>query len=197
MSQFEESNTKSFNKKINRGKYWRLAERSGVLGFVVNIHDIINFDLDLDIFDNVAYKYEEVVTSEYVYTDLGPDLNNTDPNRQYLGYTYRCRLRGIGINHQSLEKHSIDNLMLSIRIKQMIDSCEGWIIVTLSDIDIYKRLLVDIYVPLSREYINMLDLGDYIIKPNNPHVGMINLKDYILQHMTNKIDPLYYAYGSQ
>lgn len=147
--------------------YQRLIETYNIIGFVVNIHDITNFDIDLDINDELKKIYSKVISNKYMFQDI----TSTSIN---INETYRCRLRGIGINQDNQRTNIIKNNHIYIEIKHLIDRSDGWIICTLSDIDIYQRLLVDIYL-----------LSDDKI---------INLRDYILSKMKGDINPIFYRY---
>src|SRR5438093_13258918 len=55
-------------------KYIRLSEVENIIGFIVNIHDTTNFDIDLNIPDSIVERYKEVISNKYIYQDLGPNL---------------------------------------------------------------------------------------------------------------------------
>lgn len=170
-------------------KYQRLTVVTNVKGFVVNIHDAANFDIDLDIPHHLLYNYSSVVYNKYTYQDLGSDLTSVSVNNDELnshnepleilsrkkeGKAYRCRLRGIGINQNNISKNPTFNSLWSIRVKQLIDENNGWITCDITDIDIYDRLLVDIYVDGYGE-------------------KKLNLRDFLLEK--SKDQDIYYSYG--
>jgi len=87
-------------------KYQRMREVKNVTGFIVNVHDATNFDIDLEISAELHEKYRDVICNQYTYQDLGEDfLENPDMDRlrvsPEIGTTYRCRLKGVGINQLS------------------------------------------------------------------------------------------------
>src|SRR5436853_236486 len=59
----------------NHNKYQRLKELRNVIGFVVNVHDATNFDIDLD----MAYheKYQDVISNQYTYQDFNQQFLET------------------------------------------------------------------------------------------------------------------------
>lgn len=163
------------------GKYQKMKETPNTQGFVVNVHDSTNFDIDIGINPKLHERYNNVISNEYYYKDFNDEFLR-NPNSEVdvetsIGTTYRCRLRGIGINQLPKHLHYSKSNQLCLEIKQLIDRTDGWVICTLSDVDIYKRLLVDIilYVP----------------------EGNINLKDYLLTRMNTERDPLFYNYIKQ
>lgn len=166
----------SYNKQ-----YHRLREVSSIIGFVVNIHDATNFDIDLQLTAEMRNKYDNVITNEYTYNDLG-DKYITDPNSAMhetlvpqTGTTYRCRVRGIGINQLPTSVQMCKTYAMTSDIKQLLDRTDNWISCTLSDIDVYQRLLVDIFV-------HTID-------------GCINIRDHLLTENSKDNDnPLFYAY---
>jgi hypothetical protein len=179
------------NLKNIKFKYKKYREINNVIGFVVNVHNATNYDIDLILPQPIYDKYKTVIINKYSYNEVDDDLNIK--NNVKSGSTYRCRLKGIGINYDNyhlnptsnlsssegtLSKVSptahLNNYSLTIDIKQLIDRTDGWVLCKISDIDVYKRLLVEIIVPTSTDD--------------------INLKDLILNKMKNYDNPLYYPY---
>src|SRR5690606_23335268 len=136
-------------------------------GYIVNVHDTTNFDIDLSISDDIREKYESVISNQYTYRDINifdmkitnkawmidkhyANANNQSTNGSdicnKIGIAYRCRLRGIGINQENLIKNMGRSKQICMEVRQLIDRTDGWIMCTLSDIDIYRRLLVDIVI---------------------------------------------------
>lgn len=167
--------------KVN--KYQRMREVRNITGFIVNVHDATNFDIDLDISPNLHEKYQDVISNQYTYQDLGTDfLENPDLDRitnitPQVGTTYRCRLRGVGINQLSPNIHTWKSNQMCVEVKQLIDRTDGWITCTLSDIDVYQRILVDIIIPTCQ--------------------GPINLREYLLKKMVDDDNPLFYPYSGK
>lgn len=172
----------SKNQKIQ--KYQKLKKINNIKGYVVNIHDAINFDIDLDLDNNLKQKYKNVIQNKYSYKKLNQNIIfNLDLEQiNYLNLiksnTYRCRLRGIGINQYSknnFNNTNHQNYIMTILVKKIINMSNGWIICHLTDIDIYQRLLIDIYIP------NM----------------NINLSSFLLNQMKKYEDPIFYEYNSK
>ena len=169
------------SEKINR--YQRMKEIHNVIGFVVNIHDATNYDIDLDISPELHEKYRDVISNQYTYKDLGnnfitkPDFSKLNEIIPEVGTTYRCRLRGVGINQLPQFEHIWRSNLMCVDVKQLIDRTDGWVFCTLSDIDVYQRLLVDII----------------IFTCNGP----INLKEYLLSKMENEENPIFFHYSGK
>lgn len=164
-----------------QNKYQRMREVYNVIGFIVNVHDAINFDIDLEISSELHDKYCDVVSNQYTYQDLGndffEDLNKTTLITPRVGTTYRCRLRGVGMNQLPQSIHMWKSNQICVEVKQLIDRSDGWISCALSDIDVYKRLLVDIVIHTCTE--------------------SINLRDYLLNRMENDDNPIFYPYSGK
>lgn len=155
-------------------KYQKIRPTRGVKGFVVNIHDTTNFDIDLcfDSVDSVevAQKYSQVVSNEYEYyvvntfedTKETKGTNGTKDPIIKTGRAYRCRLRGLGVNRCSIGGKVRRNNKFMYIIRNFIDSSDGWITCTISDIDVYQRLLVDMYVNLPDG--NLINIADYLLE---------------------------------
>jgi hypothetical protein len=173
-------------------KYKKYREINNVIGFIVNVHNATNYDIDLILPQHIHDKYKTVIINKYSYNEVDDDLNIK--NEVKYGSTYRCRLKGIGINYdynnlnitnntenctedpfktELQTKAHLNNYSLTIDIKQLIDRTDGWVLCKISDIDVYKRLLVEIIVPTKDD---------------------INLKSLILNKMKNYDKPLYYPY---
>lgn len=176
-----DSTSVKLDPKPNR--YQRMREIRDITGFIVNIHDAINFDIDLDMPPELHEKYGDVVSNQYTYQDLGndflenPDLNRTTQLAPKVGTTYRCRLRGVGMNQLSQQLHTWKTNKMCVEVKQLIDRTDGWVTCTLSDIDVYKRLLVDVVIHTCKEN--------------------INLRDYLLARMQEEEDPIFYPYSGK
>lgn len=164
----------------NFRKYRKMKYIRNVKGFVVNVHDATNFDIAFDILPEIHERYQDVISNQYTYQDLGedflinPDMNRLIESKHKIGTTYRCRLKGIGINQSSSSSYIWKSNQMCIEVKKIFDRSDGWIICTLSDIDIYQRLLVDIYIYMSNE--------------------VINLCEYILKEMESEDEPIFYPY---
>ena len=63
---------------------------------------------------------------------------------------------------------------MSIDIKNLIDINDGWVTCSLSDVDIYRRLLVNIYIDIPSQ--------------------KINLYDFLLERMESDTDPILHKY---
>ena len=162
-------------------KYQRMREVKNIVGFIVNVHDATNFDIDLDIIPELHEKYRDVISNQYTYQDLGEDFVQNPHLSQLrvtpeVGTTYRCRLKGIGINQLSSSEHAWKSSQMCVDVRQLIDITDGWVTCTLSDIDVYQRLLVDIVIHTS--------------------TGDVNLRDYLLSKMEGLEFPIFYPYSS-
>lgn len=163
-------------------QYHRLREISNIIGFVVNIHDATNFDIDLQLTTEMRNKYNGVITNEYTYNDLGDEylINPNSAMNQTIvpqtGTTYRCRLRGIGINQLPSSDQMYKSYIMTTEVKQLLDRTDNWVSCTLSDIDVYQRLLIDIFV-------HTID-------------GCFNIRDHLLtkDSKDSKDKPLFYPY---
>jgi hypothetical protein len=139
-----------------------------VKGFVVNVHDAVNFDIDL--FLPSYNRYEEVISNTYMYSVLDPSISPYLQKEQplYTSVAYRCRLRGVGVNFRRRSedrgKRKTNSAMMDVI--RLIDRSNGWVICNVSDVDVYRRILVDITVPVD---------------------GGVNLKSFLLTAYTGGI----------
>lgn len=134
-----------------------------VRGFVVNVHDAMNFDIDINIPDFLKIKYQNSYKTEYFYKQYDREFMETPffKNKKiYKSYAYRCRIKGLSTN-KSVSYNIINE------IKQLFDRLDGKVYCVLNNIDIFNRILVDIYFYLP-EVNNIINLKDYLLSLNLP-----------------------------
>lgn len=126
-----------------------------VPGFVVNVHDAINFDIDLTLTPQQLNRFSRVIHNEYQYRD---ELGNSK-----VGRAFRCRLKGIQLSNcyprrNKSRSQSMKNATKTM--KRMINRSNGWIICGVSEVDVYNRLLVDLVDPalFPEKYVSYRDI---------------------------------------
>lgn len=171
---FGDKNFKNKKKNITPpSKYITLKEIKNLQGFVVNVHDATNLDIDIQIPNEHITDYKCVVSNEYLYIDY-EDYDIDCNNPVQTGIAYRCRLKGVGIDQNKCSNNSHKPIQLTIEVKKLIDRNDGWVTCSISDVDIYSRLLVDIYI-------------DY---PGT----QINLREFLLSQMDSCTPNIFYPY---
>ena len=160
-------------------KYQRMEEVKDVKGFVVNIHGPTDFDIDFNLPDDLIQRYNDVVVNKYGYKDIDNDFNfplNSILSRssEKEGRVYRCRLRKIGLHKKNNKAFMWKSNQLLAEINHLINRTDGWVRCNLLDIDVFRRLLIDI-----------------IIDTKN---GSINLTDYLLNRMKSEEEPIFFEY---
>lgn len=119
-------------------------------GFVVNVHDALNYDIDInspynyldypkdDSFDDLESLNSRLIVNTYTYK------TNDDIK---IGVAYRCRLRGIKVNNSNdKDRSTLDRKLFFISVSKLIDREDGWIDCIIRGIDVYGRLLIDAHV---------------------------------------------------
>lgn len=124
-------------------EYQKIDPIYNITGYIVNIFDQVNYDIDLYIPSEDKDKYDNVIKKKYTFIDI--DNSSQIQTR----YAYRCRLRGIYMDREKqsnikLNKDSMRDVI------EFFTRCNNWVIITISDIDIYRRGLIDIYDPLRK-----------------------------------------------
>jgi hypothetical protein len=109
------------------------------LGFVVNIYNTLNYDIDLIDTDikQITNCFGRIITNEYTY------LQN---NQMVTGLSYRCRLAGI-MKKQSFSSTSYKHS--NKEIVSHIDKLNGWVLLKLHGSDKYNRLVISAIDPVS------------------------------------------------
>lgn len=142
-------------------RYQRFDDIPAIKGYVVNVFDSLNFDIDLDLPDTIRRRYANVISNKYTYKD--------DNGQIKTGTAYRCRLRGISVLTKSRGRSNYRGVSRALIILQrkahvdiihQIDRQNGQVLVTASDVDIYRRLLIDIFDPISN-----IDMRSLILRP--------------------------------
>jgi len=123
-----------------------------LIGYVVNVWDSLNYQIDLPNLDeNIKYNVHQ---DTYTYQENG---------MIYDANVYRCRIRNIK-RITSQNKNKIKEL--ETEMENRINKLNGWVLVKPFHIDIYNRLIVDIYDPITLEnfYDILLKHGSVIEK---------------------------------
>jgi hypothetical protein len=175
-------------------RYQRFDEVDSIQGYVVNIFDSLNYDIDLDLPEYLQRRYSNVITNHYTYQDETGQVKS--------GTTYRCRLRGISVltkqYHQNTHRsHSnyknvpkslvVAQRKAQIDIIRQIDRQNGYVSVVVTDVDIYRRLLIDLYDPITN-----LNLKELILQPEYSHVYQ-PYQQYDLQNTETEAEDLIVA----
>lgn len=144
-------------------------------GFITNVIDATDYNIDLLMDYKLHKKYKNVHKDRYKYKIIPynalvkANMEFIDQIEEFNGITYRCRLRGVGVNKNSLNMKYKKNNYMTVLVRKLIDMNNGYVICVLSDIDTYKRLLVDIYIKFKDEYINLKNfILETAIKDDNP-----------------------------
>lgn len=115
-----------------------------VPGFVVNVHDAINFDIDLSFTSQQRHRFNRVIKNEYQYKE------ESIPSNSKIGKAYRCRLKGIQLtsSYNNRGKFKEQTMKKAKKVmERMINRSNGWVICLINGVDIYNRLLVDLIDP--------------------------------------------------
>ena len=106
-------------------------------GFVVNTYDALNYDIDFPFLEDK--RLDNIIYNHYAYKNIIHGCLTED----IYSKSYRCRLNGIEINSK-ISKKQIKQY--SYYVKQMIDRYDGQIHLIIKGVDIFNRLLVDVYI---------------------------------------------------
>lgn len=124
-------------------------------GFVVNVYDPLNYDIDIVMITEDYHN--RVMHNEYAYKSI----HDGQLSNEHHSFSYRCRLNGIEINNKHYNKHQVKQTIMEI--KKLIDREDGWVSCSIHGVDVFNRLLVDIYLPSLG-----IDLCRYLLtRPSN------------------------------
>jgi hypothetical protein len=150
-------------------RYHHYSPIHNIVGFVVNMHDPVNFDIDLHLDEHTRTRYWNVIVNEYTFTE------EDRPVRSRIAY--RCRLKGIGIvsppqrttgqSESGSRTRPYDDaaskwLLRKAHkaLREQIDLQNGWVLCSISDVDVYRRMLVTLYDPVSKMELSSILLSE-------------------------------------
>lgn len=124
-------------------KYRRMPSHT-VIGYITNCSDNVNYDIWFDWKSDISDKYSAVHTESFTYVDVNvngvkysENVGIIPSNTVNTGTSYRCRLKKIDA------VKSTDEILEEV--ETLIHYNDGWVRCVISDIDIYNRLLVEIW----------------------------------------------------
>lgn len=133
------------------------TDKKVFLAYVVAIRDSLNYHLDIYWDKNTEIKYNSAIN--YEYTFISEEL----PDKIYSRKAYSCHLRGVEL------VEGVNNLRESyIMLSKKISDTNGWVLVSVSDIDIYKRILINMFHPITKKSFNLELLNKISNKTGEP-----------------------------
>lgn len=130
------------------------------LAFVVVVSDPLNFHLDIYWPREMRDRYSSAIS--YEYTFMSEELLSGQHTRK----AYTCHLNDIELDYSSSTNTKEAYILSTKRIFRM----GGWVIVSVSDIDIYRRILVTIHDVIDRSSINDM-LLNYVSPSSGKYIA--------------------------
>lgn len=120
------------------------------LGYVVNIHGLLNYDIDFSLTDREleCYGLEDVEYVPYDYEEEDGDLQT--------GKAHRARLRGLTLQCDGSKKTKTLTSQAFFEINRFLDRSGGFVKYEITGVDIFLRAIVNLYDPVSDECLNDL-----------------------------------------
>lgn len=108
------------------------------LAYVVAIRDPLNYHLDIYWPKKLAERYSSTI--QYDYTFVSEELGEGVYRRQAVS----CHMRGVEIIQR--DEDDFTNMKEAyLIVSKRILRAGGWVVVSVGDIDVYKRILIDIH----------------------------------------------------
>lgn len=136
--------------------YQKLPQsHTSYLAYVVAIRDPLNFHLDIYWPEEIAERYSTALKYDYTFVseELNPEI--------YVRPAYSCHLRGVEITsicngdlQPNLTLHTANMKEAYILMSKRVLRSGGWVLVSVSDIDVYRRILVNIFDVVTRQSLN-------------------------------------------
>lgn len=169
-----DSSSESYPSRLSPIKYTKHKPTENILGFLINLHDPVNMDIDLFLPDELKSRYHNVIMSSYTYYDTpstySSSLSKDDDHIPEIrnGVSYRCRWRDIAVTpgrYRSSKTQGQKFRRTYAELMRQFCKQNNFVSVTVSDVDIYQRLLVDIFDPVSG-----MNLKDIHLREGNEEV---------------------------
>lgn len=134
--------------RLTPAVYQKLPQvKDTYLAYVVAVRDPLNFHLDIYWPPEMAERYSSAI--RYDYTFVSEELGST----VHVRPAYSCHLRGVEITQTAPNDFSNMKEAYILMSKRILRS-GGWVIVSVSDIDVYRRVLVNVFDVISRDSLN-------------------------------------------
>lgn len=156
--------------------YLELPRSGKFRGYVINVYDPVNYDIDIHFDPDTNNKYKDVFKS--YYTCISLDSKDTENRLPLQRPAYRCRVKGISMERRDINEKTVRNATNDINKK--IYLFNGWVDCYVNDIDYYNRILVELYDPITGE-----SLTDDIFYQKYPEL----FSQYIRQNTNEIINP--------
>lgn len=133
--------------------YQRLQYTNDIhLAYVVSVRDPLNYTLDIYWPENIAAKYSGATSYDYSFiSEETPGIKTRK--------AYSCHMRGVEIvQNQQEEQNNMKEAFVFITKK--ILASNGWVLVRVYDIDVYRRILVSVYDTVTNKSLNQSLLDD-------------------------------------
>jgi hypothetical protein len=171
------------------------------VGFVVNVHDPLNYDIDIMVSPETKDGIASIILGYADYRDY-KFITRTPSDNPTTRKAYRCRLRGVVRRpdnsklraYRSFRPPSFMNSPTGrgldrkawTLITQHVDSSNGWVICSIIGVDRYRRVLVDIVSPDTHVLFRDLLLSDpysAIFVAYHPIAPSVTLRDRIMSFL--------------
>jgi hypothetical protein len=129
------------------GSHHRKIHSSGkvYLGYVSGSDKILGLHIDIHFPDTVRESYVEKGVLEHKYKFASEELGCKFVSR----HVYVCRIRGLCVHEEVSETIRL----IKTVINDNVDKNGGWVLVRPEDIDVYNRILIDVYNIKTRQNI--------------------------------------------
>jgi len=116
------------------------------LAYAIAIQDPLNLHLDIYFPSDIEERYKK--SHNYDYTFVSEELGPEPQKRR----AYHCHLKGIEI---TVKDNDFSNAKDAVAlVMKRVNSANGWVLVMVSDIDVYGRILVEVYDVITRQSLN-------------------------------------------
>lgn len=127
--------------------YRKLERKGPYLGFITQVYDSANFDIDIDMPSEVRDSYKDVYAKGYIAIDM--DEPRVSSKRLK---SYRCRIRGIVVDKNRRDRNSTTSARLALaKIERRAKLYNSWVLCYVNEIDQYNRILVELCDPITGE----------------------------------------------
>ncbi len=125
-----------------------------ILGYVAHIESALNLDVDFGLPEETWTKYHlnKAVHNDYYYVEDEGELKS--------GCAHRTRLRGVSVKKDKGKKIKKCILEATLELKRCINRSGGFVLYHIRGLDVFGRIIADIYDPISKKCLNDIFLEE-------------------------------------
>lgn len=129
---------------VNQEDYFKNGGSFFTFGYLVNIYDPLNYDIDLELSQEQMNILAKAEKKYYTFKEYDKNLNYSVKTNSI----YRCRISQIGVDRKKYK--NIRSHPVVYNLRNLFNNFNDWVICKILGVDEFNRVLVNIF--LFKEY---------------------------------------------